>query len=52
MAFQNLHHLIGDVIDRLALSLRERLNEMFYQQRDVVFSFPQWRHRDRKYIEP
>jgi hypothetical protein len=43
VAFQSFHYFVGDAIDRLALPLRKLSNEMFDQNRDIVFSFPQRR---------
>src|SRR5271155_4315299 len=52
VAFQSLHHLVGNALDRLSLSSGELFNEVFYQQRDIVSAFPQGRQRDRKDIQP
>ncbi len=51
VAFQSLHHFIGNPIDRLALPLRKLLNEVFDQNRDIVLPLPQRRKVNRENIK-
>jgi hypothetical protein len=49
---QKIHYLVGYAIDGLALLFSEPLHEVFYQRRDIIFAFPQWRQDDGENIEP
>src|ERR1700676_3607365 len=52
MAFEDVHHVIGDMVDHLALAFGELSNEVSGQRCDILFAFAQRRECDRKDIQP
>ena len=49
---QRVHRLGRKIDNRFFVRFREMPHERMHQQRDVVFAFAQWRHRDANDVEP
>src|SRR5262245_21902258 len=52
VALERLHRALGDLLERLALDLRELADEGPHQERHITVACPQRRHGDRKRVQP